>query len=217
MWFGPCNSPEDRYPTNTVFCNGIITKVVTVLSPATGKTWMDRNLGASHIANSSTDTNAYGDLYQWGRRADGHQCRNSATVTTLSSIDQPEHGDFILSSSTPNDWRSPQNMNLWQGVNGANNPCPSGFRLPTVAEFIDERSNWSSRNAAGAFASPLKLTMAGGRDNSNGSLQAVGAGGFYWSSTVIGNSSEYLLINANNADYFSFNRAIGSSVRCIKD
>ena len=56
---------------------------------------MDRNLGATQAATSSTDVDAYGDLYQWGRFSDGHQCRTSATNPTLSSTDQPAHGDFI--------------------------------------------------------------------------------------------------------------------------
>jgi hypothetical protein len=124
-----------------------------VTNPATGKTWMDRNLGASQVATSSTDANAYGDLYQWGRGSDGHQCRNSPNTSTLSSTDQPGHGSFIFS---PSDWRSPQNGNLWQGLSGINNPCPSGYRLPTEAELNSERLSWISNNAAGAFASPLK-------------------------------------------------------------
>ena len=65
------------------------TKVVDVYSPKTGKTWMDRNLGASRAATSSKDSEAYGDLYQWGRAADGHQKRNSATTRKLSSTDTP--------------------------------------------------------------------------------------------------------------------------------
>ena len=83
------------YPTGTVFCNNVVTAVIDVTNPVTGKTWMDRNLGASQVATSSTDTNAYGDLYQWGRRADGHQCRNSGTINTRSSSDQPGHGNFF--------------------------------------------------------------------------------------------------------------------------
>jgi hypothetical protein len=126
---------------------------------------MDRNLGASRAATSSTDTQAYGDLYQWGRAADGHQKRNSATTSSLSSSDTPGHGNFILAPNSPYDWRSPQNTNLWQGVNGVNNPCPSGYRLPTEAELNAERLSWGSNNAAGAFASPLKLPVAGGRNS----------------------------------------------------
>jgi uncharacterized protein (TIGR02145 family) len=191
---------------------------VDVTNPVTGKIWMDRNLGASQAATGSTDTAAYGDLYQWGRGADGHQCRNSATTFTLSSTDQPGHGDFILTNSGNYDWRSPQNNNLWQGVNGVNNPCPSAYRLPTDAELEAERTSWMSNNDAGAFASPLKFPVAGGRDNSNnGSLSFVGSVGFYWSSTVNGTNAYYLYFFSSDAGMDGINRAGGISVRCLKD
>ncbi|MFT7002526.1 MAG: hypothetical protein ACJAVW_003569 [Spirosomataceae bacterium] len=48
-----------------------------VTNPTTGKIWMDRNLGATRVATSSTDAYAYGDLYQWGRATDGHTLRTS--------------------------------------------------------------------------------------------------------------------------------------------
>jgi uncharacterized protein (TIGR02145 family) len=205
------------FPAGTVNCASGATAVVDVTNPTTGKIWMDRNLGASQAATSSTDANSYGDLYQWGRRADGHQCRTSATTTTLSSTDQPVHGDFILANSGNYDWRSPQNDNLWQGINGVNNPCPSGYRLPTNAELDAERLSWSQNNSAGAFASPLKLPMAGGRDLSDGSLYAVGAYGDYWSSTVNGASAGYLYFGSSDAYMVDFYRAHGLPVRCLKD
>ena len=107
--------------------------VTTVINPITGAEWMDRNLGASRVATAIDDQSSYGYLYQWGRGNDGHQDRGSGITSTLSDSDNPGHGQFILTSSSPNDWRSPQNDNLWQGVNGINNPCPAGFRVPTEA------------------------------------------------------------------------------------
>jgi hypothetical protein len=62
---------------------------------ANGKIWMDRNLGASRVATSSTDSVGFGDLYQWGRAKDGHQLRTSATTATLASVDKPATSDFI--------------------------------------------------------------------------------------------------------------------------
>jgi len=157
---------------------------------ARNRCWLDRNLGASRAATSSTDSQAYGDLYQWGRAADGHQRRNSPTTTTLSSSDQPGHGSFILSNSGANwDWRSPQNNNLWQGVNGINNPCPDGYRLPTEAEWNAERQSWSSNNSAG----------------------------YYWSGTVDGTYSRFLDFSSSSARMGSYSRADGFSVRCLKN
>jgi hypothetical protein len=205
------------YPPNSVFCTGTPTVIVDVTNPATGRIWMDRNLGATQAATSSTDANSYGDLYQWGRRSDGHQCRTSATTTTLSSTDQPANASFIVALNSPFDWRSSQNDNLWQGVNGINNPCPSGYRLPTEAELETERLSWSSNNAQGAFASALKLPVAGARNGSDGSLYFVGALGFYWSSAVGSTQSRNLFFTSSLAYMDTFSRAYGSSVRCLKD
>ena len=207
---------------NLTFYNGApvwITNVNTVVNPITTKIWMDRNLGATRVATSSTDADSYGDLYQWGRGTDGHQIRTSGTTSTLSTTDQPGNVGFILDPNSPFNWRSPQNPNLWQGVAGVNNPCPTGYRIPTGAEWEDEYSSWgsSSRNAAGALASPLKLPMAGGRSNSNGSLNNVGTNGVYWSSTVNLGSARYLGFDSSNVGMGAGGRANGSSVRCLKD
>ena len=199
---------------------GSTASVPTVTNSSTGKIWMDRNLGASQVATSSTDANSYGDLYQSGRKSDGHQYRNSATTSTLSSSDQPGHGNFILTTSLPYDWRSPENTNLWQGVNGVNNPCPSLYRLPTETELDAERSSWISQDAAGAFASPLKLPVAGYRNYrvvDAGSLSHVGSVGDYWSSTLSGTASRDLDFSSSNANMHTDVRAYGESVRCIKD
>jgi uncharacterized protein (TIGR02145 family) len=221
LWddYDGCGStvPGPEYAAGSVFCGSGASTIVEVTNSSTGKTWMDRNLGASQVATSSTDANSYGDLYQWGRKSDGHQCRNSVATSTLSSGDVPGHGDFILASSSPSDWRSPQNTNLWQGVNGVNNPCPSGYRLPTSTELNAERLSWSSNRAAGAFASPLKLPMAGNRGGSDGSLNSVGSYGNYWSSTVSGTNSSHLYFSSSYSDMSGNIRADGYSVRCLKD
>jgi hypothetical protein len=203
------------YPAGTVFCNNLVTDVVDVTNPITGKIWMDRNLGATRVATSANDVYSYGDSYQWGRRSDGHQCRNSIETNTLSSTDQPSNGSFIATLvGGNNDWRSPQNNNLWQGVNGQNNPCPSGYRLPTETEFEAERLSWNS----GGFASPLKLTKPGVRGTS-GSFGFVGTIGNYWSSTIFKYDSRTLWVTGNNNDgsISQYVRGVGSSVRCIKN
>ena len=205
------------YKASQVFCNGTPTAVVDVTNPVTGRTWMDRNLGATRVATSSTDAASYGDLYQWGRGSDGHQCRTSPTTNTLSSIDQPGNGNFILEPGVPYDWRSPQNTNLWQGVNGVNNPCPSGYRLPTDSELDAERISWSSNDPVGAFASPLKLTVAGYRFHGSGWLYDVGSDGYCWSSTVSTSNSRRLQFANSSTSVNTNRRATGYSIRCIKE
>jgi prepilin-type N-terminal cleavage/methylation domain-containing protein len=191
--------------------------------------WLDRDLGATRPAESSTDFLAYGDLFQWGRGDDRHQgiawtgsatgTPDYTTTTTLATSDTPGHYWFITKSSSPADWRFDNNTNRWNANPIINNPCPSGFRIPTDVELDDERETWgSSQNSVGAFDSPLKLTVAGYRSSSNGSLNLLGfSAGYYWSSTVDGTGSHRLNFNSDDAGIYNGSRANGYAVRCIKD
>jgi uncharacterized protein (TIGR02145 family) len=205
-----------EYPPGFVHCE-TPTAVVDVTNPTTGKTWMDRNLGAANVAEAIDDENSYGDLYQWGRFADGHQCRNSETTTTLSSTPVPGHGMFILNSSSPNNWQNPVDNTLWQGVNGINRTCPNGYRLPTEMEINAERQSWSTNNSNGAFGSPLKFSLPGLRSWASGSILATGSEGYYWTSSVIFAESYYLSIHSHSAGVVASGHSRGHSVRCIKD
>jgi hypothetical protein len=195
-------------------CDGSLFTWNDVSNPTTGKTWMDRNLGASQVASSSADANSYGDLYQWGRLKDGHQCRTSSTTTAQSSTDKPGTANFLIGSAN---WRSTTNDNLWVGLNGDNNPCPSGYRLPTETEINAERTSWSSNDPAGAFASVCKFTKSGGRLYSNAALSGVDGEGYYWTSTVSGSNARILYNHPSIANISTFDRGYGFSVRCIKN
>ncbi|MBF0695453.1 MAG: hypothetical protein IR153_10400 [Flavobacterium sp.] len=211
------------------------TQVVTVTS-STGKIWMDRNLGASRAATSSKDYEAYGCLYQWGRGNDGHASITwtmgqpdgwggqpgtavNASTYTLSTTDNPGHALFIKDqTSIPYDWRSPKNDNLWQGVNGINNPCPAGFRVPTRAEYQAEIAAYSITNPTGAYNSIHKFVLAGDRAFDSGAVRGGGEEIFLWTSTVDGGDAHRVMIKAGSAVYTNgVGRAGGYSVRCIKN
>jgi uncharacterized protein (TIGR02145 family) len=197
----------------------------------TGKTWMDRNLGATQVATSSTDAASYGDLYQWGRATDGHEKRIS-TVVAGPVASGSEGANFITNGTAPSDWLSTQDDTRWNsGTEAApvkvtaNDPCPTGFRVPTETELEAERNNggtgfWGGslqNNAAGAFASVLKLPVAGYRLTTVGTRQGEGSYGRYWSSTVNGTYARRVQINSSNANVNSNGRAGGCPVRCIKE
>jgi uncharacterized protein (TIGR02145 family) len=190
------------------------------VTAADGKCWLDRNIGANRVAQAADDTASYGYLYQWGRSSDGHQIVGySGTTATLSASDTPSHPDFITTSSGSYDWRSTQNDNLWQGVSGTNNVCPTGFRLPTRAEWTAVLAAENITSIATAYSSTLKLTVNGYRDRGTGVVGDQGAAGNYWSSTVSGTDAAVLYFNAGGvvAEPTLANRSYGIGVRCVKD
>jgi len=189
-----------------------------VTNPITEKTWMDRNLGAMWVAISSKDAGAFGDLYQWGRASDGHEKRTSGTIREVSTTTTPGHGDFITRASRSYTWHTNFDNTLWQDVNGVNNPCPIGYRLPTEAEWREEFQSWDKNlnSEDGAFASPLKLTVAGYRMGF-GSLNSNHQFGIYWSSTANRFEPSQLNFYAHGAKITRSKRNDGASVRCIKD
>jgi uncharacterized protein (TIGR02145 family) len=183
-----------------------------------GKCWLDRNLGATRVATSATDTQSYGWLFQWGRNTDGHQVRTSSTTTTLSSTNVPGHGNFIITNTAPNnDWRSPQNSGLWQGVSGINNPCPTGFRLPTQTEWANVFSVGNITNTSTAYSSSLKLTVTGYRP-ATGVVTNTGNYGYYWSSTPSATKALFAIFGGDSSNPAGdFSRGFGHAVRCIYD
>ncbi|KGO92401.1 GEVED domain-containing protein [Flavobacterium subsaxonicum] len=212
--------------------DGVAVEYTTVRA-ADGNIWMQQNLGSSHIGVLSTDDGAYGDLFQWGRWADGHQKRTSVASATAPTPNNPLGlgtgiDDFYIGDAEW--WSLAEATDKWEAptvaavtdTNGCD-PCRLiglGWRLPTEAEWeaIVAAENITSIQAA--FDSNLKLTIAGNRSGFSGNLSSVGARGYYWSSTVSDNDPSY-------SKYFYFTpltintgagagRDQGSSVRCIK-
>ncbi len=201
-----------------------------------GKTWLNNNLGAHYAdlnsayfnitqqATAYNDWKAYGSLFQWGRKPDGHELMTwtSSTAGTAkysavsgqSATDTPTSANF-LSGST--DWRSTQNDNLWQGEAGTNNPCPSGFRLPTSAEQTALVTAAGITGSATASSSKLKFSVPGGRYYNNGALSDAGYSGYCWSSSVSGTSAYSRYFSSGSTRTNSSSRTYGFSVRCLKN
>ena len=206
--------------TNFILDDGIIhngTTYKTVTSPYTGRVWLDRNLGASQVCTSFDDPLCYGDYYQWGRDHDGHQESNSSTTATLA-VNNIGHGDFIISGD---DWTSSDSNGSLRAANWSNadgsSVCPTGFRVPTVAELKAETLDNGVSNRATAFANFLKLPSAGLRDKTLGDMIFEGDRGALWASSVDGSDSFSVYSSIVSAGSNAINRANGRSVRCIKN
>ena len=205
-----------------------------------GNIWLNNNLGA-HYANinhasfnpaqqatSATDYLAYGSLIQWGRKPDGHELITytngstgtaaNGTTTTRPNADTAANALFITINSGNYDWRgTTQNDALWATEASANNPCPVGFRVPTLTEQNTLVTAASITNSATAASSAMKFTVPGYRDRGNGSLHDVGSRGYYWSSSVNATDASYRFFNSGSTGSSNHLRAYGWSVRCLKD
>ena len=202
-----------------------------VISPLTGKIWLDRNLGATKICQSESDTTCYGDYYQWGRKADGHENNVSSTTTTLAdSFDL--NASFIISSSSGNgdfisftryDWtkngldsNGSKRSQYWNESNGTS-ICPIGFRVPTVDELNAEDFN----NSTDALTSFLKLPTSGYRKNTGVDIVNSTTTGNYWSTTVPADTKYTVSLEYGQSSVKvtskGYLRNEGLSVRCIKN
>lgn len=204
----------------------------TTVRAADGSIWLQQNLGSSQVGASATDENAFGDLFQWGRWADGHQKRDSEVATTAPSPNNPSglgSGSTKFYGSEPQWWANTSENDKWEAVtpnetdeyNGCD-PCRilgEDWHLPTQVDWQSVLESENVEDIATAYSSNLKLVVAGSR-SSSGDISNAGVRGYYWSSTISDSNIEYskylyysnYIINPNAGGL----REQGFSLRCVK-
>ncbi|MCK9163413.1 MAG: hypothetical protein WCR29_00525 [Bacteroidales bacterium] len=187
--------------------------------------FLDRNLGSVTIDMESSD--AWGDLYQWGRETDGHEKRFSDTTLLCSNSQKVNHKLFIVDQKRSNDWLLNYEDNLWQGYQGDNNPCPCGYRLPTQKEWravlnlgYEVKSTSMGYYYLSVAGGQLILPCAGLRSAYTGHFMHIGTRGYYWASDTISKGTSGCIDFSKqelttNVSIFGF-RGFGRSVRCVR-
>jgi hypothetical protein len=77
---------------------------------------------------------------------------------------------LYLIITTPYDWRSTKNDNLWQGVSGTNSHALLDIEVSTEAEFTAEITDYAKINAVSAYTSSHKFVVAGLRSSTSRAL-----------------------------------------------
>jgi uncharacterized protein (TIGR02145 family) len=204
-------------------------------------TFLAHNLGADTSLDPHTPVlGLQGGYVQWGKPGpiDWVGAANDGPngfAAAPTSGDANEDGISGWSSANmPSDsWNVNENTPLKVT---ANDPCPSGFRVPTRNEWVAVDNyntdsligeTWVSGDTQyftalhyGPDASTKLLTLpaAGRRTSSSGSLGNRGSKGYYWSSRVIGSNAYYVYFT-NGGVYMldDLSRTGGFSVRCIAE
>ncbi|GAB6008100.1 hypothetical protein [Dysgonomonas reticulitermitis] len=192
------------------------------------KEFMCHNLGANQGLNPFSPAKGLnGDYYQWGQK------------DPVATVDTP-YSAAISGWST-----SGIGYNLWGTPKTSNDPCPRGYRVPTLAEWsgvIDEDeydntlrlnpytdpsdASWTNDEtnfSSGRFFGPaLYLPAAGHRFEGNGAGGFRGNVGFYWSThkasvTQTGRLCIYEHEGGTYTDPYTSSSYYGYSIRCIAE
>jgi len=168
-----------------------------------GVVWATCNVNAP--GTFATSPSEFGMFYQWNRRIGW-----SSTDPMIN-----HEGGTTWDNSVPTG-------ETWETNN---DPCPIGWRVPTLTEqqsLTSLGSSWGEINGvSGRFFGygdyMVFFPAAGSRGNSGGGLVGVGGFGEFWSSMPHpGNSqSNAMLIYDWTAHTGSVGRVRGSSVRCV--
>ncbi len=203
-------------------------------------TFLCHNLGADNSLDPHTPAlGLHGAMVQWGKKgpADWVTSGNNgslgfAKAPTSGDANAGSIGGWSGTSAANGSWNSGSEASPVKVT--ANDPCPTGYRVPTQTEWAAVNSN-NTVSRTGSWANDgnyttaihwgpdastklLTLPAAGYRRNTNGTLSFRGYYGYYWSSTENGSYAYYLSFYSSTVyPVNSLVRTSGFSVRCIAE
>lgn len=191
------------------------------------------------------DNFKFGKLYQWGRKHGqfyysafnysryndaGEDGYSDQAIIKNGPVDKPEPEFFYTASYEPYDWIDIPSDNLWMNTKTNTDPCPKGWRVPTLAEMSkladgvknfekEAQEGWSFGEKSSLYLPAAGYRLYGGTAISRGKGDGYG---YYWTCTPH-NSTVNILIFSVDEDPLEptilekMNRAYGCTVRCVKE
>ncbi|MBQ9723442.1 MAG: Ig-like domain-containing protein [Bacteroidales bacterium] len=216
--------------------------------------WAPVNCGykAATIDGAKPDKGfPYGKLYQWGRKygqgysADSDSEPKFYSGSVTYDIGQNKSmGDYFFKCES--DWITQPDDSMWNSgtedapVKTANDPCPSGWRVPTYSELnvlITDHSDWTTNDGQigyyysgvltttvydthplGEDKPQVFLPAAGYRDGRSGSATNRDSFAYYWSSRPSNDNTSHLLFFFQySVEMRNYGRGAGYTVRCVQE
>jgi uncharacterized protein (TIGR02145 family) len=213
--FTALRTPVGKFSDCIKDVDGNVYKTVTIGT----QTWMAENLKVSKYSDGTTIPNIT-DNTQWQNDTTGAWSYYNNDV-----VNNAKYGKLY-------NWYA-----VSKTSNGNKNVCPTGWHVPTDAEWavltdylggvsvsggkMKEvgTTSWNSPNTSATNTS-LFSALPGGSRNGGGSYSGIGDYGGWWSSTeydAINAWYSYLGSNSGSASRDDCNKSIGLSVRCLRD
>lgn len=197
------------------------------IGPGVWKDFMCQNLGATvGVDPSQSGAANHGSKYQWGYKPKD---------VTISDNKYYKQFDDQNNAGLINNWSNqiPSYMSWMDIFKTSNDPCPSGYRVPT-SEQLNNVINYNKKTRIGntwftednynystgiMFGDNLFLPASGRRNsNSNAVLVGHGNSGWYWTSSISDAVNSSVLVFDNQYTFVNnIDRRMGLSIRCIKE
>jgi uncharacterized protein (TIGR02145 family) len=181
--------------------------------------WMGENLKVSKYSDGTTIPNIT-DNTQWENNTTG-----ACAYYNNDAANNAKYGKLY-------NWYA-----VSKTTNGNKNLCPTGWHVPTDAEWTVLQEYLGGNSVAGGKMKEVGITnwispntdatnkslftgLPGGYRANDGYYYYVGNSGYWWSSAEFNTSNawfRYLYSNSGNAYRVSFSKKNGLSVRCLRD
>ncbi|MDR0981818.1 MAG: PEGA domain-containing protein [Culturomica sp.] len=165
--------------------------------------------------NSESNCSKYGGLYNWNEAVNGE---NSGSIKYVSG------SSTMIQGICPDGWHVPSDeefktLEKYLGMSSSEADKEWAWRGTDEGRKLKSRDYWDvSSSTSGTNSSGWDGRPGGGRNNSGGTFDYVGAYGYWWSSSENSSSDAWTRhLNYPEARVYrsNFNKSYGFSVRCL--